>query len=194
MPINSFFHLKLRRLLSAGSFFTRTPPIHLVNGQSSRRLRYSVERSPVNHGSVAFFYNIQRLNSEDHLALIPSVHRLSTNPLSTNTLIGFSNSFENIASPLRTYITWMRRGVREVAGTKGQDRNILYLADDGRSTCCIVQILSSSQSLNVSVQMVHPYSQDLSSWAMSSAWNGLQLTPKSGEFQVYHSFRLGIGY
>lgn len=173
MSINNFSHLTLRRFSLTGSFFSQIPPIHSIKGQSGTRLRLSVEGSPVIHGSIAFSNNIQTSRLEDHLALIPNVPRLSTNPPSANTLMGSSESFRNTTFPSKTYITWMRRGVREVVGAKGQVGNILYPADDGRSICHVAQILSSSQLLNVSAQMVHPFSQDLCSRARNSAWNGL---------------------
>lgn len=146
-----------------------------------------MERSLVKNGSKAFLNDIWRLSSEGHPALTPNAHKLSTNPPSANTSGSFDNSFRNMTSRWKTYITWTRRDVREVVGAKGQVGNASYLADDDQSTCHVAQILSSSQLLNVSVQMAWPFSQDLSSRAKSSARSGLRLTPRSGELWCYHA-------
>ena len=189
MLVNNSSHLKLRGSLSTGLFFSQTLPIRSINGHSGRRPRLSVEKSLASHGSVASLGEIQRLGLEGHLALTRNVPRLSTNLPSANTFIGSTNSFRNTASQSRTYITWTRRGVREVVGARGQVRDILYLADDDQSTCHVAQTLSSSQLSNVSVQMARLFSQDLSSQARNSAQNGLWLTPRLGEFRFFHELK-----
>jgi hypothetical protein len=76
--VNNFSHLLLRRSLLTGSFFSWTPLTHSLNDQSGRKLRLSVGGSPVKHGSGGFLDDIRRLHSEDHLALIPNMPKLST--------------------------------------------------------------------------------------------------------------------
>ena len=105
---------------------------------------------------------------------------------SATTGAGYGYGFSRkLAEPTETlYITCMRRDVREVVSTKGLVVNASYPADNNQSTCHIAQILSLSQLLSVSVPMVQPSSQDLSSQAKSSARSGLPLTPRLGESGV----------
>ena len=86
------------------------------------------------------------------------------------------SSLKNVASPLRIFTIWTRRGVNEVVGSRLVEGNTCIHGDNVQSTNMAVQISNSSQSLKPSVQMAQSLSQALSFQACHSAQNGLTVT------------------
>jgi len=174
MSNSSFYLLRQRRFLLTGSSISLTLPTLSANAPYKRRLRFSVGRNPVKVGSGGFFDDGQVFSLESLLVWIPSVPKHSTAQLLKGTLISFLKSFRSMASQWRIYITWMKRVASEEVGERALVERILCHTHDAPGINNIAQTLSSSQSLNVSVQMGLLFFQDFCFQARNSLQNGLK--------------------
>src|SRR6266852_4228568 len=120
IQLNSFFLLLWNNSLLNGSYILALQVILSVNGPS--RLKHSIFtpkiRNPVVTGSICFLSATPTLSYPRHVVLTQNVPKHST----ALSLIATLMSLLVLSSPWvfrsKTYITWTRRVVREVAGRR----------------------------------------------------------------------------
>jgi hypothetical protein len=142
MLVNNFYPQRLRVSLLIGSLFCQALVIHSASGQSGKRLRLSVGRSPVNPGFVTFLDVTWRSSLGNPQVWTQSVLRPSTDLLLTGTLTFSYKLFKNLTFRLKTSTTWMKKAVNEVVGAKIQAGSTLYIGHVGLDIKHIVEISS----------------------------------------------------
>lgn len=155
--------------------------IPLANGQFEKGHKTFVEKSLPGTGYIYSFVEIQQLNWGDCWVLILNEHKHLITQLSVTILTCLIWSSKRMVFHGRTFIIWMRRVASGIVAVRLWQGNILFCAQDGQNIRCEAGISSSSQLLNVLVQMVKVLHLALSSKAKNSVLSGFRWIPIFGK-------------